>query len=239
MGHIPRVYVAAKLGPGPVALTGETASRLATVLRARPSDELRLFGGEGHEWQAVVRAVERGRVLAEVTGVARQEPPPEPVVEAWLPIIRAQRLEWAVEKCTEAGADIIRLAAMEFGQRGSGPSDAKLERFERIAIEASEQCGRLYLPVIEAGGSLERLLGGFRGAVVAMEREGMGPAELAPLLPAQGRVAVVCGPEGGFSPRELDQLRRKGALFLRAGPNILRAETAAVAGVVLVRALAG
>ncbi len=239
MGHIPRVYVPGRLAPGPLALGGDVASRLGTVLRVRPGDELRLFAGEGREWRGVVGTAERGRVVVEVVEVARQEPPPEPVVEAWLPVIRPQRLEWAVEKCTEAGADVIRLAAMEFGQRGTEPSAARLERLERIAAEASEQCGRLYLPVIERGGSLERLLEGFAGAVTALDREGMGPGELVPLLPARGRLAVVCGPEGGFSPRELDLLRRRGALFLRAGPHILRAETAAVAGVVLVRALLG
>ncbi|PFG72948.1 RsmE family RNA methyltransferase [Tepidiforma thermophila] len=238
MAHVPRLYIRGKLEPGRLLLEGEAATRLGAVLRAQPGDEVRLFAGEGREWRAEVRETARGRVAVEVLGVVRQEPPPEPVVEAWLPIIRAQRFEWALEKCTEAGADIIRPVATAFGQRGEAPSDGKRERWERIAVEASEQCGRLYVPVIEPAAGLEALLGVFRGVLVALERDGLRPAELAPLLPGRGRLAVVCGPEGGFSPGELALLRAKGALFARAGPYVLRAETAAVAGVVLVRSLA-
>lgn len=239
MGHIPRLYARGRLQPGPLALDGDAASRLATVLRVRPGDAVRLFAGDGHEWEGEVREVGRGRVLLQVGGVARQEAPPALVVEVWLPLIRAQRFEWAVEKCTEAGADIIRPVPMTFGQRGEAPSPAKLARWERIAIEASEQCGRLYLPVIEPAQGLERLLGTFRGALVALDREGMAATAAGPLLPQRGRVAVVCGPEGGFAPGEVAALRAAGALFVCAGPHVLRAETAAVAGVVLVRALAG
>lgn len=228
-----------KLAPGPLVLDGEAANRLGAVLRVRPGEEVRLFAGDGREWQALVREAGRGRVVVEVAGVVRQEPPPELVVEVWLPLVRAQRFEWAVEKCTEAGADIIRPAAMAYSQRGDAPSGAKLERWERIAVEASEQCGRLFLPVIEPAAGLERLLGGHRGALVALDREGMPPGEAARLLPERGRAAVVCGPEGGFSPGELAALRAKGALFVRAGPYVLRSETAAVAGVVLVRSLMG
>lgn len=238
MGHVPRLFVRGKLGPGRLLLEGEAANRLAAVLRVRPGEEVRLFAGEGREWQAEVRETARGRVAVEVLGVVRQEPPPEPVVEAWVPLIRAQRFEWAVEKCTEAGADIIRPVATAFGQRGEAPSDGRRERWERIAVEASEQCGRLYVPVIEPAAGLDGLLGAFRGTLVALDRDGLRPAELGPLLPGRGRLAVVCGPEGGFSPGELALLRAKGALFARAGPYVLRAETAAVAGVVLVRSLA-
>ncbi|WP_322819107.1 RsmE family RNA methyltransferase [Tepidiforma sp.] len=239
MGHVPRLFLRERPGPGPVWLDGEAASRLATVLRVRPGEEVRLFGGDGREWQGVVREVARGRVMVEVVAMVRQEPLPELVLEAWLPLIRAQRFEWAVEKCTEAGADIIRPVAMVFGQRGDAPSGARVERWGRIAVEASEQCGRLYLPVIEPAQGLERLLGGFRGSVVVLDRAGMAATEAVRLLPGRGRVAVVCGPEGGFAPGEVAALRAAGALFVQAGPHVLRAETAAVAGVVLVRALVG
>lgn len=239
MAHVPRLYWPGKLSPGPLTLEGEAAARLAGVLRVRPGDALRLFGGDGREWAAEVQEAGRGRVRAVVTGVAREEAPPALVVEAWVPLVRAQRFEWAVEKCTEAGADVIRPAVLEFCQRGDAPSGAKLERWRRIAAEASEQCGRLFVPVVTEAAPLERLLGSFHGNLVALDREGMPAAGAARLLPAPGRVAVVCGPEGGFSGGELAALRARGALFVRAGPYILRAETAAVAGVLLVRALAG
>jgi 16S rRNA (uracil1498-N3)-methyltransferase len=239
MGDVARLYVRSRPVPGPLVLDGEAARRLATALRVRPGDEVRLFAGEGHEWLARVQEVDRGRAVLEVAGLARQEPPPEPVVEAWVPVARAQRLEWAIEQCTEAGADIIRTVAMADGQRAEAMSAANRARWERVAIEASERCGRLYLPVIEGAQRLERVLASYRGALVVVDREGRRPGELAPLLPERGRVAVVGAPEGGFAPLELANLRAKGALFLRAGPHVLRAETATLAGVVLVRSLTG
>lgn len=238
MGHVPRLCVRGRLGPGPLRLDGEAADRLGAVLRVRPGEEVRLFAGDGREWAAAVREARRGQVLVEVGELVRQEPPSALVVEAWIPLIRAHRFDWAVEKCTEAGADVLRPVTTAFTQRGEGAGAARQERWERIAVEASEQCGRLYLPVVEGVGRLEELVGNARAALIVLDREGMAPVEAARLLPERGRVVIVCGPEGGLAPGELELLRRHGALPVRAGPHILRAETAAVAGVLLVRALA-
>jgi 16S rRNA (uracil1498-N3)-methyltransferase len=152
-------------------------------------------------------------------------------------VIRSSRFEDAIEKLTEAGADVIRPVVCEFSQRGEAVSASRMERWRRIVIEASEQCGRLYLPEVLPPAPLGRTLQAFKGALVVAAGDGQPAASIAPLLPSSGHVALVVGPEGGLSPAEEQALSRRGALRLNLGPNVLRTETAAVVGTAVLRAL--
>src|SRR5512139_2561771 len=228
MAHVPRVYHPGHLGPGPLTLSGDAARRLATVMRIASGDELRLFAGDGREWSATVRSWVKGAVFVEIGKQARQEAPPGVVLEAWVGTIRANRFEMALEKCVEAGADIIRPVVCEFSQRGDDVSGAKAARWQRIVIEATEQSGRLFLPVVQSPATLTHAVEAFRGAVVVAEGEGKSPAEVG---------ALVVGPEGGLSAGERGQLKRAGAIEMRLGPYVLRSETAAIAGTAVLRGL--
>lgn len=237
MSHIPRVYLPGRLGPGAVTIEGEPGRHLATVLRVRPGDPLLLFPGDGREWSATVSGATKLGVVVEVGQLTRQEAPPAVVIETWCALVRANRFEWALEKCVEAGADIIRPIVTEFTQRGDTPSEAKLSRWRRIIVEASEQSGRLFVPVLESSAPLARARETHRGATLFGDREGKPLRDLAPLLPDYGHVALIVGPEGGLSGEESATLSRTGALAASFGPHILRTETAAVVGTALIRSL--
>jgi 16S rRNA (uracil1498-N3)-methyltransferase len=237
VAHIPRVYRPGHLGPGPVTLDGEVARRLLTVMRLAGGDEVHLFAGDGREWRAEVVSAQRGTLAVTVQEVVRQQAALPVVLELWLAVVRANRMETAIEKCVEAGADIIRPVVCEYSNRGDAGSAARSERWQRIAIEASEQSGRLFLPVIEPPVTFERALSGHHGPLVAGAAGGRSLLELAPMLPSSGRLAVLVGPEGGLSPTESAALSRAGALELSLGPYILRTETAAIAATAALRAL--
>ena len=111
-----------------------------------------------------------------------------------------------------------------------------MARWQRIAVEAAEQCGRLYLPVIEQPSALEHLLETSRGTMVFGARDGRPLEDAARLMPQHGHVAVVVGPEGGFTADETAALARSGAIPVSFGPDVLRTETAAVIGAALTRA---
>ncbi len=239
VAHVPRIYRAGHLASGPLLLDGEPARRLAAVMRVRPGEDFRLFSGDGREWRATVTEVGRQSIRVEVGEVTRQAPPPRLTVEVWPALVRANRFDWIVEKCTEAGADLIRPLVTENSARGEAPSNGRGERWQRIAIEAAEQCGRLYLPAIEPVAILDDLLSRHHGPVLLADAEGSSWAETVPLLPSGGRLAVVIGPEGGLSADEVARARTGGALIASLGPNTLRTETAAVVAVGLVRAFAG
>src|SRR5688572_16949377 len=122
MAHLPRLYIPRRITPGLLTLDGEQAKRLAGVMRLRSGDEIRVFSGDGREWRAVAGAATKAGMRAEVHDVTRQEGLPELVVEVWLALVRPNRFDWAIEKCVEAGADIIRPLVTDHAARGEGLS---------------------------------------------------------------------------------------------------------------------
>ncbi len=237
MSRVPRLYVPGRLGPGVTVLNDEQARRLGEVVRLRVGDEFRLFAGDGKEWQATVAGMARGEVHARVTEVVREEAPLPLVVEVWCGLVRPNRFDWAIEKCTEAGADIIRPIVTARAARGEEASAQRQERWSRIAVEAAEQSGRLSVPVVEAPAQFADLVGRRPGMLVIGDALGPPWAEASRAVPAQGRVVVAVGPEGGFTPDEVARAKAAGAALARFGPNVLRTETAAVAAVALIRSI--
>ncbi|MBI2766174.1 MAG: 16S rRNA (uracil(1498)-N(3))-methyltransferase [Chloroflexi bacterium] len=235
---MPRLHLTGRITPGPLVLDAGQSRRLSEVVRLREGDEFRVFNGDGHEWRATVNGMAKAQLRVTIGEVSRQEAPPAVVLEVWCALVRPNRFEWAIEKCTEAGADIIRPLLCERTVRGDGASAVKQERWSRIAVEAAEQCGRLTVPVVEQPARFTGLLAGARVALVVADGAGKPWPQLLPLLPIAGRLVVAIGPEGGFTPAELEQARMAGGLFARLGPNTLRSETAAVAACALVRSLA-
>jgi 16S rRNA (uracil1498-N3)-methyltransferase len=228
------------LGPGGSAAAGlvsgaDPARRLASVLRVRAGDPLLLFAGDGREWAASVTEIGRQSVTVTVAQQTRLEPPPAPVVELWVALVRAQRFDWAVEKATEAGADIIRPLVTQFASRGESAGKARRERWQRIAVEASEQCGRVFLPVIEEPAAFDALVANARIPLFIAHPGGLSWHEAAQLLPVSGAMALAIGPEGGFSDDEVRAAKARGGVPISLGPNILRTETASTVAVALMR----
>ncbi len=234
MAHVPRIYTSGPLQPGPLTLDSESAKHLATVMRVREGDSLFLFNGDGREWTADVASVAKGAVRVNVATILRTEPAPRVRIQLVAGLIRPQRFELLIEKCTEAGVDVIRPMTSEHSGRGEAPSATRTTRWERIAIEAAQQSARTRVPVIAESTSFEAVINARRPFVIA-DAGGMTLADIVPLLPAEGELTVICGPEGGLSETELARGRQAGALFLRLGPHILRTETAAIAACVLLR----
>ena len=171
MDALPRICVPEGVRPGPLVLSEAQARHLA-ARRLRRGDEFLAFAGDGREYRARVGEASRDRLTAIIHEVVREEPPPPLAVEVWCANMRANRMEWAIEKCTEAGVDAFRPITTERSVRGHELSESRRERWERIAIEAAEQCGRLYLPVIAPLATFEAALQEWRGGLVPGEPGG-------------------------------------------------------------------
>lgn len=234
MAHVPRLYTPGVRGPGILMLDGDQAKRLAAVMRLRAGDRFLAFGGDGREWEATIAAADRGRVSAEIGAITRQESAPARVIEVALAVVRPNRMDWAVEKCTEAGADVIRPFTSANTTRGGALGRA--DRWQRLAIEAAEQCGRLFIPVARETETLEAVIAHAHGTLLFGDLGGMPWTEASRRLPAEGSILVAVGPEGDFSPEELAALRSRG-IGARLGAYILRTETAAVVMTALLRSM--
>ena len=235
MEGLPRIYVPEGVRPGELVLPDAQARHLA-ARRLRSGDAFLVFAGDGIEYHARIEVASRDRVTATVLDIARQEPPPARMVEVWCANVRANRMEWAIEKCVEAGVDMFRPITTERSARGQELSEGRRERWERIAIEAAEQCGRLYLPVVAPVATFEAAVEAREGALVLANRAGAPWGDIAPKLPERGELAIAIGPEGGFTDDEVARAVDAGALVASFGPNTLRTETAAVVAVALARA---
>ncbi|MFQ5380587.1 MAG: RsmE family RNA methyltransferase [Dehalococcoidia bacterium] len=231
----PRVFLQGPLVAGPIRLSESQSRRLTGSHRLREGEPFLAFCGDGAEWSARLTSGRQRRATAELEEVVRREAPPPLGVEILCGQVRPSRMEWALEKCVEAGADIFRPLTSENSARGSAPSTSRTERWDRIAIEAAEQCGRVYPAVVGAPARLGAVLAS-PGTLVLCDRDGMAWENVARMLPSVGHVRLAVGPEGGFTAEEMAQARAAGAIVARLGPHTLRTETGAVAVTLLVRA---
>jgi 16S rRNA (uracil1498-N3)-methyltransferase len=222
----PTVLVAPhQLDGDELVIAGDAYRHLFRAARAASGDPVRAVDGRGRARAGEVTSVERRRAVVRLGGSAPSREP-RLRVELLVATPRPSRASWLVEKGTELGVRGFRFVDCERGQREL--DRAALERLGRVAAAAVEQCGRSWLPEVTAVGDIERALGEVAGAAVLL----LDPAaEAPPTLPPDpaGRVAVVVGPEGGFTAAERASAESLGATAMRLVPSVLRVETAALA----------
>jgi 16S rRNA (uracil1498-N3)-methyltransferase len=225
-----------------VTLDGPQLHYVARVLRLRAGDALEVFDGAGHTFAATVSALgeasctlrlsqrslaRHGRAIAVVQGLAKGD-----------------KLDLVFQKATELGASHLVAAACERSVvKLDGKADAKRARWQRIAEEAARQCRRADVPRVEGPVPVleaPALLGPGWAVLVLDEEERAVPLSAAVMaLPSERPVALVVGPEGGLSRAEVSGLVERGAVAVTLGGLVLRTETAALAGLAVLRHLDG
>lgn len=226
-----RLYVDQSLGQGQlVPLSREQAHYLFGVMRLAVGAQILVFNGHDGEWLATVaEAGKRGGTLTLVNQSKPLQMPPD----LWLlfaPIKKA-RTDFIVEKATELGAARIVPVQTDFTNAGRIQRD----RLQAHAVEAAEQCGGTYVPQVADMVRLNALLDGWdetRQLMFCDEAKVGHSSSFADH--SAGSWAILIGPEGGFSDRERERLRKQSyAHSVSLGPRILRADTAAVAAMAL------
>lgn len=225
-----------------IALPPDEARHAGQVLRLAAGETVELLGA-GRIWAATLARCDKSGVIARVTA---ELPSREPRLRVTLcqGLAKADKMEWIIQKATELGVHAIQPLAMRRCVMQVGRADARVaERWPRIAKEAAKQCGRAEAPQVLPPAPVARL-GALWAAqqkiIVPWEEVPAGQGSLAEAL-ADGitTVALVIGPEGGIDPAEIAELRGLGAAPVTLGPRILRTETAAVAALAAIMALAG
>ncbi|HYE59725.1 MAG TPA: RsmE family RNA methyltransferase [Candidatus Kapabacteria bacterium] len=193
------------------------------VLRMKPGDEVTLLNGKGAIAQAVMKDMDNGRAVVTIRHTEEASGVQQPVV-LYCAILKRENMEVVVQKATEVGISrIVPLVTKRTVKLGF-----RIDRMERIAKEAAEQCGRLDVPSIAEPLSLDEALETAQhdriiffdlhaplltSAMVSLTSKGLG---------------VCIGPEGGWDESERTQARAAGCTFASLGNLVLRAETAAL-----------
>jgi 16S rRNA (uracil1498-N3)-methyltransferase len=215
-----------------VVLSSEDAGHAVRALRLREGDEFTSSDGQGA--LARCRVVRAERLLVEGEVLERSvDPKPRPSLSVVMSPPKGDRLTWAVQKLTEIGADeIILVEAPRSVRRWVGDRAGKVApRLEAVAREAAKQSRRRFLPAL--GGPVpwaEAVVPPASGVLVVLwEGARRGVLDAFPREPIE-EVTLVVGPEGGIPEDDARAAERAGAIMASLGPNILRTETAAVAG---------
>ena len=234
-----RLYVDVDLAGGrEIALPDAQARYLVQVMRRGPGDEVLVFNGRDGEWRARIVAAGKRATTLEVAEQTRVQPPHSGIVLV-MALVKRTPLETVIAKSVELGVGEIRLVRTE----RTNADHTRIDRLEAIATEAAEQTGRLDVPRILAPAPLTRVLDAQpgEGRLIFCDEAGDAPP-LLEILGGQvaGPLAVLIGPEGGFSASERAGLRsRSGVIAVSLGPRILRADTAALSALTLVQAVLG
>lgn len=225
----PRLFVPGPLAEGAsVSLEGGQAHYLGKVMRVAPVDAVVLCDDLTGEWLAEVSAAGKRDVTLSVVRRLRER---EAVPDFWLcaALIKKDRFDLVLEKATELGVASVRPVLT----RRCVADKLNPERARAIVTEAAEQCARTALPELEGPVKLEALLREWPEGrrLYFADEEGGAPAAEA-FAAHHGPAALLVGPEGGFDDAERTAIRaHPAAVAISLGPRILRAETAAIAGI--------
>jgi 16S rRNA (uracil1498-N3)-methyltransferase len=225
-----RFYVHQPPDGDEVVLSGDAGHRIARVLRLPAGTTIALFDGSGRIWPAEVIDI-RGQAVRVTVGqpVVHQ---PEPIAVLLAGMIRPNRFEWLIEKATELGATtILPVVCERSAVRPAEIGPSRLERWRRIAVEASEQCGRVTVTRIEQPATFAQAIDTATGRLVVAAEPAHGSA--VPLSAGlhdigSDAVTLLVGPEGGLTEAEVQRSIEANGAAVTLGPRILRAETAAI-----------
>lgn len=213
-------------------LEGPEGWHAVSVKRLRPGEELVLTDGQGAGAFGTVAAVEGKDRLRMSVAEVRREGSPRPSVTVVQALPKGDRGELAVETMTETGVDaVVPWAAARCVTQWRGERGAKaLAKWRSTAREAGKQSRRLRFPEIAEPVTTRQLTALLAAAdlAVVLHEDGGEPLATAE-LPAEGRIVLVVGPEGGIGAEELSTLTEAGARPCRLGPSVLRTSTAGTA----------
>jgi 16S rRNA (uracil1498-N3)-methyltransferase len=214
-------------------IEGDEVKHIRKVLRLKAGDEIIVFDGLGKEFEGAIVEEGLSSVVIKIQNIfsSKRDSPLEVTLAQSL--LKGEKMDYLIQKATELGVKEI----IPFFSSRSVPlleKSKKLKRhhrWERIAIEASKQCGRGVVPKIE---SLQDYSDMIQTAspdtlrLILLEKEGIKLKEILERLKEKKKIFFIIGPEGGFSQLEVDEAKKTGFIPVTLGRRILRAETASL-----------
>jgi len=234
-----RIYINSQLSVGAtVDLPDDQAHYLRSVMRLNGGDSIILFNGHGGEYRGRIEQLSRQQsscMIESFADISREMPCRVHIVQA---ACRSEKIETVLQKATELGAASFQVVRSE---RSSLKLDGakltkRIQRWQKIIIEAAEQSGRTVAPTIDWRNRLSDMAQ--QGACLILHPDApfSWPQQRDAIAKASD-ITLVIGPEGGWSIRDMEQLSHAGFQPLRFGPRIMRTETAAPALLAAIQAV--
>ena len=234
-----RRWIADEVSGDRAFLLGKNAEHLSRVLRARIGQQFEIATPSGVLLGEIVE-IESERVVFSTSNLPQGDLGAQTApIHLYLAVFKFDRFEWAIEKCTELGvSSMVPVIARRTDSHLVPAAGKRVERWRRIAHEAAQQSRRDVVPEILDPGKLEDVVSRARGKrIVLAERERQ--HRLAETIESASELSLAIGPEGGWTESELALFDKNQWLPASLGPTILRAETAAIAAVVIAQSFPG
>jgi len=228
-------------------LTGEESKYVARVLRLKEKDKVILSSAESLEYHCIIKAIEKKSVLLSVDRVD------EPNRESTLDIIlcqalpKSKKMDLIIQKGTELGVTrfIPFISSRAVSRPDSREGREKVKRWEKLALEGARQCGRTFIPPVDEVISLDELLSRLSEIddedtlkIIPWESEDkQGLKELS--NKSYKKACLLIGPEGGFSPEEVEKAKKAGFIPITLGNRLLRTETAGFTAIAIMQYMWG
>lgn len=221
-----------------VHLTGEKAHYISTVLRCKALDPLIVTDSTGTAYSARISAITKKQTTLEILDpiIQDNESPLDIVLVQGL--LKGEKMDLVIQKATELGVKEIAPVVTE---RSQVRETRKLQRWQKIAEEASRQCGRNMIPLVHGPAAYEAAISvQGRGSGIICWEKGEAPFSAAVHeFKDENKIVLCIGPEGGFSEKEVQAAKDCGLTVASLGRRILRAETAALTAVALAQFVLG
>ncbi|WP_233141785.1 16S rRNA (uracil(1498)-N(3))-methyltransferase [Aggregatibacter actinomycetemcomitans] len=232
--RVPRIYHPIPLNQHTTcALSEDGANHVGRVLRMRAGDQLELFDGSNHIYQAVITAVAKKSVEVDILSRQFDDRESPLAIHLGQVISRGERMEFTIQKSVELGVNVITpLWSERCGVKLDGERmDKKIQQWQKIAIAACEQCGRNKILEIRPLMKLQQWCAEPNDALkLNLHPRARYSIRTLPEIPAAG-VRLLIGSEGGLSPQEIAQTEQQGFVDVLLGKRVLRTETAAMAAI--------
>lgn len=239
-----RRWIADSWDEGTASLTGEQASHLIRVLRAQPGTEYDIVAGD-RVWHGVIAGISGDAVRFNL--IAEVQADPALPITLLLSIFKFDRLEWAIEKCTELGIErVVPVIARRSEKHLAQSAQNRIERWRRIARESAKQSRRSDIPAIDDVRPLKTAVrqtcdSATQLLLAEQERSTTLRHAVEEAIRDSGEempsIHIAVGPEGGWAAEEEALFDAEGWRSVSLGPRILRAETAAITATAVVAAL--
>lgn len=214
-----------------IYIDGSEAKHILDVMRMGLNDAVVVFDGTGREYKGFIKEIKKGSLTVGIIETKTPRNEVSPAITLAQAIPKKQKMEYIVEKATELGVDTIIPLVTERGvvRPEKRKTDERVERWRRVAVGSSKQCGRPRVPDIKKIENFYDIINGvdqYDLSLIACLSDDTVPLKEALSGFERGKIIVFIGPEGDFTPDEIKAARNTSSKFVSLGPRVLKSDTA-------------